>query len=121
MKRLLLAAFVLGMPAAQAVDYVKCDAIQKAYARADQALAAAAKPHVGRVYDGIVLEECGKYPDVRDGGDYVERMQAYRKCTAPGGNAFLRIMAAAYEAPEVAEWQRKLQKIKADYKKEDCP
>ena len=47
MKRLLLAAFVLGMPAAQAVDYAQCEAMRTVVVRLanqkEQALKAAKK------------------------------------------------------------------------------
>jgi hypothetical protein len=103
MRLLIIATSVLLAGQAQAVDYVKCDAIQKAYGRviAEQKQVGAA------AYEAKQQELCGF--------DY--------GCRIKEENGVLLNHAKAYEAREAAEasFKEKLDAIKADNKKEGCP
>ena len=121
MKRLLLLLPLLLTPAAQAIDYVKCEAMQKAAARVEASQKKAVQPYIQALKGPILEEECGKSPDyLEDPDSYDERRSVYDECTKPGGRAFTRIVAALEAVPEMVEMTARLEKIKADYEKEGC-
>jgi len=121
MKRLLLLPFLCLMPSAQAMDYVKCEAMQKAASRVEAAQKKAVQPYIRVLGDPIIEEECGKSPDfLKDPDSYDERKRVYFECRKPGGRAFTRVLAAIEAEPEMVEFTARLEKIKADYKKEGC-
>ena len=121
MKRLLLLLPLLLTPAAQAIDYVKCEAMQKAAARVEASQKKAVQPYIQALKGPILEEECGKIPDyLEDPDNFTERMRVYEACTKPGGRAFTRIVAALEAVPEMVEMTARLEKIKADYEKEGC-
>ena len=102
-RRLLIAAVVLLASPVQAVDYVKCDAIQKAYTRV-----AVQQQEAGKVaYEAKQQELCGF--------DYGCRIKQEKDVMVNH--------AKAYEARMATEnsFKDKLDKIKADHQKLDCP
>ena len=103
MKRLLLLPFALLMPAAHAVDYVKCDAMQKALVRVNLQ-----KDSVGKAaYERKMQELCGF--------DYACRNKSV-------GGEMVNVVAA-FQAKRAAEaaFAEKISKIESDIEQEGCP
>lgn len=112
LSRLLIAAVVILAGQAQAVDYVKCDAIQKAYGRVVQQ-----QRQAGEDAYHAMQEQLCPYPRgaVTDGGKAIADSYACK-------NKFENYQAAhAARSKTEANYQPKLDKIKADYQKLDCP
>jgi len=109
MKRLLLLLPLLLPQAAQAMDYVKCEAMQMAYGRASNALnsesyenaRAVRKQHQTQFCGGPQKSICNKCDDGRKVvEDYERFLSDYNKATAV--------------------YTKRMEKIQADYEAEGC-
>ncbi len=127
MKRLLLLPFLCLMPAAQAMDYVKCEAIQKANERATQSRMAVYKSLQSKYRPEIERELCGSYPNVMDyvgGSDPLAYSKAglnHAKCISRNiDESHSRMMSLMEQEPSYIEAKARQAKIQADYKAEGC-
>lgn len=111
-RRLFITAVALLTGPAQAVDYVKCEAIQKAYGR----LAYQQKQAGSDAYAAKLSDLC-PYPTgaTTDGGQAI--VDSY-KCRNERPN-FQQAHAVREEA--MNSFENRLSKIKADYNSEGCP
>ena len=115
MKRLLLLPLLCLMPAAQATDYVKCEAMNKAYGRLlerkDKAKLEAQK--------AVREEACGSKVEAQlaqlEGDNTL--LDRYYACTSEW--AYGPAAVAAGEAA-MAKVQVQIDKVKADYDAEGC-
>tara|TARA_E500000178_G_C16640051_1_gene581565 strand:- start:127 stop:459 length:333 start_codon:yes stop_codon:yes gene_type:complete len=109
MKQIILITLVFLMPAAHAVDYVKCEAIQKAYGR----LSAARELESDRAWSGYLRAERDSCPM------NTKNPEATYQC----GKAYRANHRAKYDA-QVKEIDKKykprLEKARADYAAEGC-
>ena len=115
MKKLLLLPFLCLMPAAQAVDYVKCEAIQKAAVRVRGSMdwQPALKAELRR----REVAKCGEGSSWRD---QHPSFLAYMECR----NSVFLWKTDAERAAWIDEYQApmkaRLAKIEADYEAEGC-
>ena len=130
MKRLLLLLPLLLTPAAQAVDYAQCEAMQKAVARMiytrDEEASRARRESNARFentpkkgYIEVTAECREKFPGYPLSGD----KEARRKCVTDGlmGSAGPMIQAGNDAAAAVrAKWAPRIAKVKADYQAAGC-
>ena len=105
------------MPAAQAMDYVKCEAMQKAMTRV-RSNGELAKENAGYAWDDEISEKfCGPRPPgygtKETRAHLICSMNAQKQKRATGDK--IRAMNAAY-----AEATKDLTKIQADYEAEGC-
>ena len=126
MKRLLLLSFLYLMPAAQAVDYVKCEAIQKAAERVRRSEDAQVKAAGKAARNAVLLENCGVTSDqiwtivmTTDSDQRSEEEKAALACEKPQLPEIRRVVPAAKAAARERIAQR-LAKIEADYQAEGC-
>jgi len=113
-RRLAIASAVLLAGSAHAVDYQKCEAIQQVYSRVKQQQELAGKS----AYKAKLSQLCA-YPEAettaKDGG---KALAAYYNCQTEIVN-YRAAVAASSEAE--SSYQVKIEKIKSDIKKADCP
>jgi len=119
MKRLLLLLpLLLLTPAAQAVDYLQCEAMQRAYGRA----AYETKKLRSSLYDAaleqVMREKCG--PPIDYFHPVEEERLAYFECAELTSESRQRIEGIAWANPALIEALSKEEKIKADYNAEGC-
>ncbi len=103
MKALLFVAFLLLAGPAQALDYVKCEAIQSAGSR----LQASYRAEVRTLIDGFKEQRCGP----------AERTIAYLVCAKEALNDPL--LAKQVKRPDEI-YPARIQRVEADYKKAGC-
>ena len=108
MKRLLLLPFLCLMPAAQAVDYVKCEAMQKAATRLT-ATKEAETMSMWRAYLDSASEAC---PVGMDMDDWSQCRDSFSEKNRAQNDALRAEVAAQYD--------ERLAKIKADYQAKGC-
>ena len=119
MRRLLIALATAGVVMAGpavAVDYVKCEAMNNAYSRTLAQLKQELKEDHAAKLSLAEVAKCGPRP-----GPEVNLFDGYIQCT---NRAFAYKNDAekkAGEAPIFAKYEMKLQAIRKDYAKEDCP
>jgi hypothetical protein len=115
MRKLFLLLPLLLTPAAQAMDYVKCEAMQKALGRIegsmrteiDDAVSAFLKPALRKVSMDCIYNHKAK------GYDYEF------ECTRELNKPILK-QAHTVAEPIIAKWTPRIEKIKADYEAEGC-
>ena len=123
MKRLLLLPFLLLMPAAQAMDYVKCEAIQNAAGRIkasmEEQIASVAAP----TSNLFLIERCGgtleELISLVGLESRSERQQEFIECES----ATIKERRAAVVKAQENEREKinaRLAKIQADYDAEGC-
>ena len=109
-----LSLFSVG-EAALAVDYVQCEAMEKAYGRtASRANDARVAAHTA-YEDSVAEASCGKEPPMYESG-WVHWVECKRKVV---DIQVLREASAAGEKAEQA-YSSKLEKIKTDYQEAGC-
>ena len=109
MKRLLLLSFLCLTPAAHAVDYVKCEAMQKAYERASYSFQSASNKIALAIRKQHQTQFCGGpqeaiYSKCDDGREVVEEYE--------------RFLSDYDKATTV--YTNRIEKIQADYDAEGC-
>ena len=115
MNRLLLLLPLLLTPAAQAVDYVKCEAMQKALSRIqgsarkeiEEAQSAFLKPALSKVSIDCI---------------YNHKVKGYDfsfECTNDLNKPILK-QAETLVEPIMAKWEPQIAKVEADYEAEGC-
>ena len=115
MKRLLLLPFLCLMPGAQAMDYVKCEAIQKAAARVEAS--ADWRPAYRAELDAMEEAKCGSVTNWRGRfNKYVEFMECQNSVSIFTTEAVKQAWIDDYQAPMKA----RLAKIQADYEAAGC-
>jgi hypothetical protein len=124
MRRLLIAAPVLLTGHAQAVDYLQCEAIERAYARTERERLELVDSVTAKASADIsTVNQCGERPkvknlftfDVRDAGRDPE-LAAFLKCDESVKEPLLRKLSKKASEP----YERKLLKIRSDAKKAGC-
>jgi len=127
MKRLLLLPILCLMPAAQAVDYVKCEAIQKANERARQSSRAIYDNLRSQYFPSIKEEICGPEPDFfsfdssSDPLGYSQASLAWTQCeTFNSDEIYAQLRALMNVDPDYKKAKARVAKIQADYDAEGC-
>ena len=121
--RLLLAAAAVALMAgpAGAVDYVKCEAIQNAYARLKASAQQAEKDVWREVLAKYEQRDCGDSPSPLQAGYSTKKSLDHSGCTkaAYGRNYDLMIKETASDT-RVASPNDRAAKVQADYLKAGC-
>ena len=114
MKRLLLLPFLCLMPSAQAMDYVKCEAMQKALQRVENSRRHESTEGFKSNVRAMQIRECGPMPKFSD------KQSAWYDCAsaAYNGKPFDDLLILQKEA--VALLDAKAKRIQADYDAEGC-
>ena len=107
------------MPAAQAMDYVKCEAMQKALSRVrnsrEQESSAVWKSNLR----AVEIRECGPKPSPIDSDYTTDKMFAWYDCSkATYRREFDNLKIMQQEA--LAVFDAKAERIQADYDAEGC-
>ncbi len=120
MKRTLLLSLTLLLTGpAHAVDYMKCEAMQRALERT----IARASTDIDKSLAMIIAPKCGKRPDkmlklTLGEGSYLEQDLAWLKCSEQA----LKTANHRKEQKKLeAKWQPKIDKINRDMKNAGCP
>lgn len=114
-------AGVLTAGPAMAVDYVKCEAIQNAYARLKASAQQAEKDVWREVLAKYEQRDCGESPSPMQAGYSTQRSLDHSGCTsaAYGRNYDLMKKETASD-PRVASPNDRAAKVQADYVKAGC-
>jgi hypothetical protein len=114
-----LLVFLLFAGPAQAVDYMKCEAMQRALERTF----ASASTDIDKSFAAIIAPKCGKRPDkalIITLGElsYLQEDSKWLNCSQEA----MKGANLGKERKRIeAKWQPKLNKINADIKKAGCP
>ena len=124
MRRLLIALATAGVVMAGpavAVDYVKCEAIQNAYARLKASAQQAEKDVWREVLAKYEQRDCGDSPSPMQAGYSTKKSLDHSSCTmaAYGRNYDLMKKETASD-PRVASPNDRAAKVRADYLKAGC-
>ena len=132
MKRLLLLLPLLLTPAAHAVDYVRCEAMQGALQRTNRQLNSYKKELWVNALDQARVEYCGEEPDpveqakkyLSGADDYDPNLSSsWRACAYRGESAKLigtRAKALNQPDAQLKALEARAAKIQADYAAEGC-
>ncbi len=121
MRRLFIAAVVLLAGPAQAVDYVKCEAMQKALSRVTASAEQVEKDVWGEIYDRYTLNNCGLRPSAGLPGYSTKSVLAWYDCSSTTYRANYEKMKKELAAdPRVLALRTRAAKIQADYSKQGC-
>ena len=113
MKRLLLLLPLLLTPAAQAVDYVKCEAMNKAFVRASYAKKQLWGSSYRSAKKQVEEEKCGPEPE--------SFSKEWFDCsTSTTREENQRVQDIAGSNPAYVAAKERIEKIKADYVAEGC-
>ena len=112
---LLLLPFLCLMPAAQAMDYVKCEAMQKALTRASERHTRAFNRINYKNDLSIKTELCGPKPED------LRAFAAWQRCNVNSSDEYYRrLKLVMNNNPEYEEAISRLKRIKADIDAEGC-
>ena len=132
MKRLLLLLPLLLTPAAQAVDYVRCEAMQGAFQRTNQQLKSYEKQLWVESLNQARIEYCGEKPDalvqarklLSGADDYdPDATISWMKCSSQGESGrqvWARAKALESADTQVTTLKARAAKIQSDYEAEGC-
>ena len=119
MKQLFLLLPLLLTPAAQAMDYVKCEAMQKAMQRVMNSREQKSSDIWESNLRALNIKECGPEPTALDPGNIGDKWLAWSDCTSA---AYRREYDNLKTAEQLAlkEFDAKAKLIQADYEAEGC-
>ena len=126
MKRLLLLPLLCLMPAAQAMDYVKCEAMQKALERTRESHSLTYRTLRSQHFSSIKEEICGPEPNIlsfnsSDPLAYSQASLAWTTCESNNNSEIYSQLHALMNAdPDYKKVKARIERIQADYKAEGC-
>ena len=123
MKRLLLLPFLCLMPSAQAMDYVKCEAMQKAMSRLRTRQSQLLDPSRHTASSREIFETCKHLrPSSSDYGTpaYREKYADYDQCTATVRQRFTSTPEFQAEKQELKQIPKRIAAVQADYNAAGC-
>ena len=127
MKRLLLLLPLLMTPAAQAMDYVKCEAMQKAIERTRESRSLIYDTVSSQHLSSIKEEICGPQPNVlsfSSSSDPLAYSQASLAWTICESNNYSEISSKLHSLidadPDYKKATARIERVQADYQAEGC-
>ena len=107
------------MPAAQAMDYVKCEAMQKALERITNSRDRGSSEIWKRNLKEMRVKNCGPEPSALDAGYSLDKKFAWYDCTKAAYKREYDNLKMAQQA-ELASLEATARKVQADYDAAGC-
>jgi len=121
MRRLFVAALVLLAGPAQAVDYVKCEAMQKAFGRVTASAEQAEKDAWREIMKRYEETNCGVKPSTMSVDYTTKKVLAWYDCASAARTSNSKQMQAELASdPNTMSLRARAAKIQADYNKLGC-